>query len=132
MSMDSLAQVAKVSKTTVQNWEQGKGLKGPNLIRLASALGVTVDELTAGLPADDEALRIANPSLRGFLERNREAQGITEEELAYLASIRFPPGQDYGNDGYWVSQVFIYRSLSASAPEPPNTDPPAKRGVKRR
>lgn len=118
--MEGLARIVGVSKTTVQNWEEGKGgggLQGDNLLALASALGVAPGELAQ---AGDKPAALERDaiyaSLRGFLERAGKPQGITNDERDYLASYRFPRGIDNANDGWWLNQLHLFRGLQIQSP----------------
>jgi len=56
-SRAALARKAAVPAGTLRNWEAGRGFPGlPALLRLAAALGVTVEQIAEGVedPAEEE------------------------------------------------------------------------------
>jgi transcriptional regulator with XRE-family HTH domain len=57
LSRAELARKAAVPASTLRDWEAGRGFPGlPVLVRLAAALGVTVEQIAEGVedPADAE------------------------------------------------------------------------------
>ena len=72
LSRAELARRAAVPASTLRNWEGDRGFPGPAGLRLAEALGVTLERLAEGVedPAEDEALAAEEESRR---RRKRKA-----------------------------------------------------------
>jgi transcriptional regulator with XRE-family HTH domain len=80
LSRAELARKAAVPASTLRNWEGGRGFPGlPVLLRLAAALGVTVERIAEGVDdlAEDE------PADSGRDRAGRDGQ--PREELPVLA-----------------------------------------------
>ncbi len=125
LSMEALARLVGVSKTAVQNWENGStGLKGGNLAELAAALNVDMKEIlgekSVGQPTER---RIVYESLVRFLSERAEGQSATAEERDWLASQRFPDNVDMGSATWWLSQLMMFRGLRIGTQPPPATQP---------
>lgn len=137
LSMDALARLVGVTKTTVQNWEMGlNGLKGKNLAELAEVLQVDMKDLmgvAASKTTTTEPRRIVYASLQRFLETRAEGQSATADERDWLASQRFPDNADLGNESWWLSQLMVFRGLRIGAKPPPAAQPlkPPGREAKR-
>lgn len=99
MSLDDVAQKAKISKTYLWELERDKaGEKKPSadvLLRIAEALKVSLAELLALDPIriDDREVDLA-PGLRDLKERMAKSdQPIAPEDLQDLARMRFRGSQ---------------------------------------
>lgn len=80
-SQGALAEMIRVSRPAVTQWENGdtKNLRADNLISLARAFGITVDELLTGQP-----LRIADTSPRYHASTKTRDEEVLLEKYRLL------------------------------------------------
>jgi len=82
LSQADLAERCSVSREAVSQWESGatKNLRNPNLVKVAKAFAMTLDELVSGT----QPLRVADESP----DYQRQPGDITAEELTLLEQYR--------------------------------------------
>lgn len=106
MSLNRLAQEARVSRQGMEKWKDDSAPKLATLQKLAQALGITVAELTG----DEGGSRVSYVSLEQFLKTHPE---LTEDEERWLFAQRF----EFGDPGpvTWELLLATYRSARAHA-----------------
>jgi transcriptional regulator with XRE-family HTH domain len=117
LSLDELADKAKISKTYLWELEKDKaGEKKPSadvLLRIASVLSVTIADLLSlpSVKVDQGAIELA-PSLREFRDRMAKLKTpLSEQDLHDLAVMKFRGGQPQTADEWHQ----LYLALIASA-----------------
>lgn len=90
-TQEALAELAEVGKSAIANYEAGRNLpKPPVLKKLATALGRSAESLLQNSEShqeDDDEMQF-NPRLEEMLERLMEAEGYDTKKEFFAAVIR--------------------------------------------
>jgi len=121
LTQSSLASIASVSEASIRKWETGRGEPSPrSLLKLADALGVSVEQLTGQAPVQPLAIENARLSLRrgadcpGVValldnEALRASLGITDGEATLLRDgVCGPIGPETEDEAVQLLQAVRY------------------------
>lgn len=96
LSLNKLAARADVTTQSMQKWKHGTSRPTyETRKRLAEALRLPISAL---LDDPSELEQSVYPSLEAWTSTRAD---LTDAELAYLRSVRFPGGEDVGSPDYW-------------------------------
>lgn len=110
LTLEELARRIGVSKESVRLWETGKGLRGPNIFKLAREFGVDPSELCAAPDGLDQEEWDTDPypTRQQFLIEHGEQLAPDEVDHLLRQRYRGDPGELH-----WADELLRYRKVNA-------------------
>lgn len=137
LTQEKMAPVIGVTNGQIHRYERGLNRMPDEVLwQLAEKAKVDLVWLVVGQGEPRPSKKKPEPvepyaSLVEMLARHRKSMSVTDEEVAYLTSQRFPQRLgDLGDDEWWLGQLVRYRSLLARGnlpgadPQPLGDEPP--------